>query len=422
MPDRSHRIERAYRTSLSVSRALRYARGEAELTAEICRIAVEVAGYRMAWIGYVEGDAEKTVRPVAHAGVSDGYLDHLAITWGEGDHGLGPTGLAIRTGRTQVAQHIASDPRLAPWRDDALKRGYASSAALPLRDGELTFGTLNLYAPEPHAFDAEEVELLEHVAEDLAHGVLCTRGRVTLSALQRAMERMACASSLEHMAAAVAHDVNNYLTVVLPCLQQLGRKVSEADQRLVADALAALDRAVALNRRLLELAARAPVAPTLFAPDAALAALEPALRGAAGAGVALELTLGAGEARVRMDPIAFEQVVVNLVVNARDAMPAGGTVALGTTPVEVRSPLPASHLGLKPGRYLSLRVVDSGHGMAPEVLERAFDPFFSTKGAQGTGLGLATARGFVHQAGGRVSVTSSPGAGTTFEVLLPRAD
>ena len=422
MQDRSVRIERAYRTSLSASRALCYARSEAELAREICRIAVEVAGYRLAWIGYVEGDVDKTVRAVAQAGFADGYIEALAITWGEGDHGLGPTGLAIRTGRTQVAQHIASDPRFAPWREDALQRGYASSVALPLRDGDRTFGALNLYAPEPHAFDAEEIELLEHVAQDLAHGVLCTRGRGTLSELQRAVEQLACANSVEQMAAALAHDVNNYLTVVVPCLQQLEKTASAGERTLVGHALAAVDRAVALNRKLLQLAARATVEPKTFAPDATLALLEPALRGAAGDVTAVSFALAAGGATVRMDPLAFEQVVVNLVVNARDAMPEGGTLVIGTSPLEIRSPLPATQIGMSPGSYVALRVVDTGEGMSAEVLERAFEPFFTTKLGRGTGLGLATARGFVHQAGGRMNVASIPGQGTAFEVLLPRVD
>jgi signal transduction histidine kinase len=370
----------------------------------------------------VDDGAEHLVRPVAHAGFADGYLDHVTITWDMGDHGQGPTGRALRTGTTQVVQQTATAPDYAPWREGAKKRGYASSVALPLRDGAVTFGVLNLYAPEPGAFDAAELELLERVADDLSLGILCARGKRTLSSMQRSLEQLSRVGHGERLAASLAHDVNNYLTVVLACIDDLETTAPEASRPLVHQASLALERAIALNRNLLAAATPAADDAPPIGVDDFLRSLDTALRTVAGGSVTLATTLASGGS-TRIEPSSLEQIVLNLVVNARDAMlPGGGAIAIETRPLDVRSPLPVRHLGMHPGPYVAIRVSDSGPGIPEALLDRVFDPFFTTKGTAGTGIGLATARAFAHQARGRLTVESTPGNGTTFELLLPRAD
>jgi PAS domain S-box-containing protein len=150
---------------------------ESTLLQEICRIIVEIGGYSLVWIGYAEQDADCTVRPVAQAGFEDGYLDTLGITWAEGERGQGPTGTAIRTSKPCIASDIQTDPQFAPWRKEAIRRGYASSIALPLKFGGRVFGALNIYAAEPDAFHDEEVRLLMELADDLAFGLSSLRER-----------------------------------------------------------------------------------------------------------------------------------------------------------------------------------------------------------------------------------------------------
>ena len=151
---------------------------EANLLSEICRIVCEEAGYRMAWVGYVERDGERLVRPVARAGHDDSYVDAARVSWANSERGRGPIGAAVRSGKVVCIQDYAFDPRVAPWRDEAVRRGYNASVALPLKNeaGE-AFGVLSVYAGERDVFTAEEVRLLERLAADLAFGVLVLRQR-----------------------------------------------------------------------------------------------------------------------------------------------------------------------------------------------------------------------------------------------------
>jgi PAS domain S-box-containing protein len=165
-------VNRALVAISLVNRQLVYAREENELLQAICQAVVERGGYRMAWVGYAQQDADKTVKIMAHAGHDDGYLDNIHVTWAESERGMGPTGRVIRSGTMQLCQDFADDPRHLPWRDAARKNGYAASIALPLADaaGEV-FGALTVYAAEVNTFTPAEVNLLEEMAGDLAFGV-----------------------------------------------------------------------------------------------------------------------------------------------------------------------------------------------------------------------------------------------------------
>jgi diguanylate cyclase (GGDEF)-like protein/PAS domain S-box-containing protein len=171
------RSNRALRTLSRCNRALIRVNEEQQLFDDICQIIVTEGGFRLAWVGIAEQDADKSVRPVAQRGYEEGYLDTLKITWADTDRGRGPTGTAVRTGTTQVNQNFATNPRVAPWREDALKHGYHSSVALPLKSVSAVLGALTIYAVEPNAFDAQEVKLLEELADDLAFGITVLRAR-----------------------------------------------------------------------------------------------------------------------------------------------------------------------------------------------------------------------------------------------------
>ncbi len=170
------RVNRALRTLTASDEALTRETEEVGLLQETCRIIVD-SGYRLSWVGYAESDEAKTVTPVAFAGFEDGYVERVRITWADTERGRGPTGTAIRENRPVLARDIHHDPRFAPWREDALQRGYEASIALPLRDAGRVFGALMIYARDPRAFVDEEVALLTRLAENLSHGITGLRAR-----------------------------------------------------------------------------------------------------------------------------------------------------------------------------------------------------------------------------------------------------
>jgi len=169
------RANRALRTLSAGNQTLIHSTDEQQLLQAMCSVAVEKGGYRMAWVGFVENDTEQSIRPVAQAGFEEGYLENSLITWVDNEHGQGPTGRAVRTCAIQVAQDIALDPKMTLWRTEAMKRGYASSIALPLLEQGRCFGVLSIYAAEADSFDDDEIKLLKEMASDLAFGILTLR-------------------------------------------------------------------------------------------------------------------------------------------------------------------------------------------------------------------------------------------------------
>jgi PAS domain S-box-containing protein len=172
------RILRAQRALSTCNESLVRATDESALLQEICRIVVEEAGYPLCWVGRADNDDAKSVLPVARAGFDEGYIEGLNITWADSERGRGPIGTCIRNRQTMVVKNIATDPAMIPWRAEALKRGYASSAAIPLIVDSSVFGALVIYTAETEAFDAEEVRLLTELAGDLAFGIETLRTRI----------------------------------------------------------------------------------------------------------------------------------------------------------------------------------------------------------------------------------------------------
>ncbi len=170
-------LNRTLQTLYECDQALVRATEEYELLRSVCRILVEVGGLRMAWVGYREFNEDKTVRPVAHAGYEAGYLGRINITWGDTDRGRGPVGTAIRTGTTSWNRGILTDPNMAPWRAEALRRRYACCISLPLMSQGEAFGALALYAEEPDAFTESAIQQYTDLANNLAYGVMALRTR-----------------------------------------------------------------------------------------------------------------------------------------------------------------------------------------------------------------------------------------------------
>jgi len=228
--------------------------------------------------------------------------------------------------------------------------------------------------------------------------------------------------SLGQLAGGVAHDFNNLLVVILNYAEFASRAVADRSE-VVADVqeiIKAAEQASHLTHQLLAFGRRERVQPKVLDLNAVVAHVQQLLRRTIGEQVNLHTDLDGNLWRTRVDPGQVEQVLVNLAVNARDAMVDGGDLTIATVNYEDYADGPFKHPELQPGRYVCLSVSDTGVGMPPEVQERAFEPFFTTK-AKGSGLGLATVYGIAHQAGGGVYIYSEPGLGTTIRVYFPAA-
>ena len=177
-------VSRALKAITECHQALIRATDEMELLHEVCRIIVEVGGYRMAWAGYAEADAPKSVRPVAHTGLDAGYVKKVNTTWADEERGRGPVGAAIRSGEPAVVRDTLTDRNFDPWRAEAQKRNFRSVLGLPL----IPFGALCIYATEPNAFDDEEIKLLLGLANDLAYGIMALRGRAEQRRAEEALK------------------------------------------------------------------------------------------------------------------------------------------------------------------------------------------------------------------------------------------
>ena len=247
--------------------------------------------------------------------------------------------------------------------------------------------------------------------------------REARKAVERQLQQSQKMEAVGRLAGGIAHDFNNLLTAILGftglALERIdeGRNVHfELEQVKQAG-----ERAARFTRQLLAFSRQQVLSPRLIDPAETVEAMAPMLKHLLGEGVRLETPPSPGEGRVKVDPGQFEQVVMNLAINARDAMPKGGVLTLETSRVELND-YAAKRRQLTPGPYMVMTATDTGVGMDEATRARIFEPFFTTKPpGQGTGLGLSTVYGILQQSGGSIAVESTPDQGTTFRVYLPMA-
>jgi PAS domain S-box-containing protein len=281
------------------------------------------------------------------------------------------------------------------------------------------------------SIETEDGTLVIAAVRDVSERVVAARERERLEAdseregLQNQLHRL---ESLGQLAGGIAHDFNNLLAVIINCAafvtNELKAATSTADGRQamredVEQISLTAERAAHLTHQLLAFASRKVIQPEVVNVNDVVGAIEQLLQRTLGEHIELHSSLAADLRLVLIDPGRLEQILVNLAVNARDAMPDGGALRIDTVNVNIDEDYAASRPELTPGPYVRLRVSDNGAGMSPETVQHAFDPFFTTKPpGQGTGLGLATVYGIVQQAGGWTQVSSEPDVGTTLTVLL----
>ncbi|WP_025322980.1 response regulator [Deferrisoma camini] len=422
---RLRRTLRALRTLAACLGVSRETRGAKAIAEAFCRVAVEEGGYAMVWVGLTEREP-RLVRPLAAAGAAKDYVDQIQVTWDEGPLGQGPSGTAIRTGQPAVVRDMARAPTFAPWCRRALAQGFRSSAALPLTAGDEVVGMFGVYSTEVDAFDEEEVSLLARVADALSAALQAERTAEELARAEARARQAERLSAVGQLAGGVAHDFNNLLQIILGQSELLLGldDLAPVVRRRVEQILTAADRAADLTRQLLAFSRKQVLEPRVVDLNGVVRGVVKMAGRLLEEHIRVETRLAGDLWAVRVDPGQMEQVILNLTVNARDAMPEGGVLTLETANVELDETYSRAHDGLVPaGEYVMLAVSDTGEGMDEETQAHIFEPFFTTKEkGKGTGLGLSTVYGIVTQSGGYVWVYSEPGRGTTFKIYLPHAE
>ncbi len=256
----------------------------------------------------------------------------------------------------------------------------------------------------------------------LLHGVL-----LDVTEQKQLQNRLANTERMEavgQLASGVAHDFNNLLTIIKGYSSMLMERNQEGpDARAAFEIQQAADRAAALTHQLLAFSRRQTLQPRVLDLNAIVRGLEKMLRRVLSENVDVVIHTGPGLGFVKADPVQMEQVLLNLVVNARDAMPRGGRLTIATAPTEVAEDFGHDETLVRAGSYVTLSVGDDGVGMDAATRARIFEPFFTTKEVgKGTGLGLATVYGIIKQSSGHIEVESEPGRGTIFRVSLPRVE
>ncbi len=276
--------------------------------------------------------------------------------------------------------------------------------------------------------DGTAFPILISVGETVHEGQATFVGVIRdLSATKATEDELRHAHRLEavgQLTGGIAHDFNNLLTVIVGNLEMLEAQLGDdPDKReSIGQALEAAELGAELTGRLLAFARRQPLAPKVINLNDLVTGLSPILRRTLGESIQISTLLAPDLAATLVDPGQVENAVLNLAVNARDAMAGGGVLTIETANAELDEDYAAALLDLEPGFYVQLSITDTGTGMAAEVRARAFEPFFTTKGkGAGTGLGLSQVYGFVKQSGGHARIYSEPGHGTTVNLYLPPA-
>ncbi len=535
-------LDRVYAILSGINQAIVRIRDRDQILQEACRIAAEVGGFELAWVGLVEPNGD--VKVVGRAGRNLDVLDELAVSARDEPSGRGVVGTSIRENRTVVVGDAGVDERLAPWQPRVIGLKFRTAAGFPLRVVGSVVGAFAMYSSQADHFDAEEVRLFEELADDISfalaslesersrtraeealrdseqryrdlfdknpnpmwvwdletleflaindaavhiygytrdeflsmglgdirppedipamlasvrvpgdgyrplgswrhlrkdgslmdvevtgHDVQFNGRRGRLSSLTDVTERTRLQAQLAestrmeamgHLAGGIAHDFNNLLTAVNGYAELLVAALGDSPMAEDAREIRrAGQRAAELTRQVLAFARRQVLAPRPVDVNFVARGVSQMLDRLLGEHIRLITVLANEPAVVVADPGQLEQVLVNLGINGRDAMPDGGTLEIRVARIEDGAAL---------GRELSgpavlLTVTDTGSGMDPQTLAHAFEPFFTTKQVgSGTGLGLATVHGIVHQSKGDVWAESTVGHGTKVSVLFRRVD
>jgi PAS domain S-box-containing protein len=425
------RVNRALSALGRVNQVLMHPADEGELLQRTVEVLVQACGYSLACVGTRNDDPARTIRIAASAGEAAGYLSEIKLSWAEDNPaGLGPTGVTLREGHTVVRNDFLASEECAPWCEFARKYNLHAAMSIPLLvQGEIQ-AALMVYSSEKNAFDDQEFSLVFEVAGDLAFAWTSLllhqqaeeerKSRLVLEEQFRQAQKM---EAVGRLAGGISHDFNNLLMVIMAQTELLSLHLEGTALARAESVMTSARRAADLTGQLLAFSRKQIVQPAILSLNLILADTARMAMHLVGEDVEVGASLCKDPWSVKIDRSQIEQVIMNLIVNARDAMPNGGKLTLETANIDLTTEYLATHPLVPPGRYVLLAVSDTGVGMSEETKTHLFEPFFTTKPlGKGTGLGLSVVYGIIKQNHGFVWYYSELGQGTTFKIYLPAAE
>ena len=339
--------------------------------------------------------------------------------------GEGLPGRIWASGKSAWVTDVAVDLNF-PRGTQARQVGFHGAFGLPILVGSEVEGVIEFFSPQVRQLDDELLRMVEDIGLKIGYFGERARTERVLRETEAQLRQAQKMEAVGRLAGGVAHDFNNLLTVIRGYSELLLGRLGPTDdmRKDMEEVKKAADRASGLTRQLLAFSRRQFIAAKVLDLNALVANMDGMLRRLIGEDIVeLSTELDASTGAIKADPGQIEQVIMNLVVNARDAMPTGGRLTIETRNVTIGEEVRLDAVGVAPGSYVLLTVRDNGHGMDAETRSHLFEPFFTTKEkGKGTGLGLSTVYGIVKQSGGSIIVESAPGRGTTFRIYFPRVE
>jgi signal transduction histidine kinase len=303
--------------------------------------------------------------------------------------------------------------------------GVRAGFGFPVLVGREVMAVLEFFSPEAVEPDERLLEVMGHIGTQVGRVIERKQAQEALRCSEQQLRHAQKMEAIGRLAGGIAHDFNNLLTVITGQSELLIRQLGDGHplSQQLWEIKRSGDRAASLTRQLLAFGRKQVLQPTLVDLNTVVGGMESMLRRLIGESIGLATELDAALGSVTVDPGQIEQVIMNLVVNARDAISSGGTITIRTGEADLGGIVDAQHAPVETGRYVVLSVSDTGHGIDADTRAHIFDPFFTTKEVgKGTGLGLSMVHGIIRQTGGYVLLDSEPGCGATFRICLPRAE